>query len=69
MEPIKPGSKKMPDFNELEDRLIANATPEPTLVIKTNLDPKDSTVDNPYYQNTELTDTERFRDYFEERKE
>jgi hypothetical protein len=69
MEPRKPGSKKMPDFNELEDRLIANATPKPTLVIKTNLDPKDSTVDNPYYRNTELTDTERFRDYFEERKE
>jgi hypothetical protein len=69
MEPNKPGSKKMPDFKELDDRLIADATSKPMLVIKTNLDPKDSTVDNPYYQNLGLTDTDKFRNYFEERKE
>lgn len=66
MEPLKPGSKKMPDFEELDDRMIAKHTNEPMLVIKTNLDPKDSTEDNPYYQNKEETDTEEFRDYFEE---
>jgi hypothetical protein len=69
MESKDPGSKKMPDFKELDDRLIADAPSKPMLVIKTNLDPKDSTVDNPYYQNLGLTDTEKFRDYFEERKE
>ncbi|CAM3631931.1 hypothetical protein [Cytobacillus oceanisediminis] len=66
MEPLKPGSKKMPDFEELDDRMIAKHTNEPMLVIKTNLDPKDSTEDNPYYKNKEETDTEEFRDYFEE---
>ncbi|MBT2688755.1 hypothetical protein J7I93_11225 [Bacillus sp. ISL-47] len=66
MDPLKPGSKKMPDFEELDDRMIAQHTNEPMLVIKTNLDPKNSTEDNPYYQNKEETDTEEFRDYFEE---
>ena len=69
MEPNKPGSKNLPDFNELDDRLIANATPDPTLVIKTNLDPKDPTENNPYYQNIGISDMEKFRDYFEERKD
>lgn len=69
MKPNKPGSKELPDFKELEDRLIAEAPSEPMLVIKTNLDPKDVTEDNPYYRNMGLTDTEQFRDYFEERKE
>lgn len=66
MDPLKPGSKKMPDFEKLDDRMIAKHTNEPMLVIKTNLDPKDSTEDNPYYKNKEETDTEEFRDYFEE---
>ncbi len=69
MEQNKPGNKELPDFKELEDRLIAEAPSEPMLVIKTNLDPMDSTEDNPYYQNKGLTDTEKFRDYFEERKD
>lgn len=69
MEPNKPGSKTMPDFKELGDRLIADATSKPMLVIKTNLDPKDSTEDNPYYENLGLTDTDEFRNYFEEHKE
>ena len=43
-EPKQPGNKELPDFNELNDRLIAERrTSGPTLVIKTNLDPKDST--------------------------
>ncbi|WP_394583993.1 hypothetical protein [Cytobacillus firmus] len=66
MDPIKPGSQKMPDFEELDDRMIAGHTSGPTLVIKTNLDPKNSTEDNPYYKNKTETDTEEFRDYFEE---
>ncbi|PWW31804.1 hypothetical protein DFO73_10158 [Cytobacillus oceanisediminis] len=66
MDPLKPGSKQMPDFEELDDRMIAKHTNEPMLVIKTNLDPKDSTENNPYYKNKEKTDTNEFRDYFEE---
>lgn len=68
MEPRKPGSDKLPDFEQLEDRVIANHTEAPMLVIKTNLDPEDSTVDNPYYKNKDLTDTKEFRDYFNEKK-
>lgn len=53
----------MPDFKELNDRMIAQGTTGPTLVIKTNLDPKDATEDNPYYQNK---DREAFKEFFEE---
>ncbi len=66
MEPQQPGSRKMPDFKELNDRLIVEQSPQPFLVIKTNLDPKDATEDNPYYQNKELTDKEAFLDFFKE---
>jgi hypothetical protein len=69
MKPNNPGNEELPDFKELEDRLIAEAPSKPMLVIKTNLDPNDSTEDNPYYRNMGLTNTEQFRDYFEERKE
>lgn len=65
-EPKLPGNKKLPDFEELNDRLITErSTAGPTLVIKSNLDPKDSTVDNPYFQNDNKTDIKAFRDYFE----
>lgn len=68
VEPRKPGSDKLPDFEQLDDRVIAQHTEAPMLVIKTNLDPKDSTVDNPYYKNKNLTDTKEFRDYFEDKR-
>lgn len=58
-------NKKLPDFKQLEDRIIANPSPSPMLVIKTNLDPKDVTEDNPYLQN-KVQDEKEFRDYFEE---
>ncbi|WP_174734895.1 hypothetical protein [Mesobacillus harenae] len=66
MEPKTPGNENMPDFKELEDRVIAEHTPSPMLVIKTNLDPKEPTEDNPYYENRKLTDTNAFKEYFEE---
>jgi hypothetical protein len=65
MEP-KPGSKNLPDFDSLNDRIIAEHSSGPMIVIKTNVDPKDSTEDNPYYENKSKTDTKAFRDYFEE---
>lgn len=65
--PKKPGSKKLPDFNKLTDRIIAETrTSGPSLVIKTNLDPQDSTVNNPYFENKKLTDTDEFRNFFED---
>lgn len=66
VDPMKPGSDKLPDFDQLNDRIIAKHTDQPIFVIKTNLDPKDSTEDNPYFTNKEQTDTKQFRDYFEE---
>lgn len=66
MEPQQPGRKNMPDFKELTDRLIVEQSPQPFLVIKTNLDPKDATEDNPYVQNKEIKDKEAFLDFFKE---
>ena len=66
-EPFKPGNEKLPDFKELEDRVISKTRISgPTLVIKTNLDPDNPTEDNPYYQNKERTDKEKFEDFFSE---
>ncbi|MEH7125754.1 hypothetical protein V7122_25625 [Bacillus sp. JJ1532] len=66
-EPSQPGSQKLPDFDNLNDRIIApQRSSGPTLVIKTNLDPKDSTVENPYYVNDKSTDMKEFRDFFED---
>lgn len=66
-EPNQPGNKKLPDFDELNDRVIADQSISgPTLVIKTNLDPKDSTVDNPYYQHEGKGAKKQFRDFFEQ---
>ncbi|KOP83013.1 hypothetical protein ACFFHH_07010 [Cytobacillus solani] len=66
-EPRQPGNQSLPDFNELNDRIIAKRrTTGPMLEIKTNLDPKDSTIDNPYLQNKNNTDLKTFRAFFEE---
>lgn len=56
----------MPDFDQLNDRIIAESPAGPHLVIKTNLDPKNSTENNPYYHNEETKNPKQFRDYFEE---
>lgn len=65
-EPRQPGSKQMPEFKNLTDRMIADTPNGPFLAIKTNLDPKDATEDNPYYQNKQRTDKQAFLDYFKE---
>jgi hypothetical protein len=56
---------QMPDFDSLDDRIIAKEPNTPMIVIKTNLDPKDSTIDNPYYTNKDQADTKEFREFFE----
>lgn len=65
MEPKQPGNKKMPDFNQLTDRMIADSPSEPMLVIKTNLDPKGAAGNNPYYRNGEVKNAKAFKNYFE----
>ncbi|PLS16477.1 hypothetical protein CVD28_15420 [Bacillus sp. M6-12] len=66
MEPQKPGSKNMPDFKELEDRMLEPRNPQPTLVIKTNLDPENPEEYNPYVQNATTNHKEKFNKFFEE---
>ncbi|MBV7503687.1 hypothetical protein KW850_00220 [Bacillus sp. sid0103] len=66
MEPKQPGNKNMPDFDQLNDRIIAESSPSPMLVIKTNLDPKEATENNPYYHNTEVNSAKKIKEYFEE---
>ncbi|MDF2856469.1 MAG: hypothetical protein K0Q87_2320 [Neobacillus sp.] len=66
MESKLPGNKNMPDFDQLNDRFIAEQPSEPHIIIKTNLDPEDSTENNPYYHGTETKNPKAFKDYFEE---
>jgi len=66
MEPKQPGNKKLPDFDQLNDRIIADRPSEVMLVIKSNLDPKDSTENNPYYHDKETNVPKEFREFFEE---
>jgi hypothetical protein len=62
----KAGNQNLPDFKELNDRIIADASDEPMLVIKTNLDPKNATEENPYYKESESDNREEFTSFFEE---
>jgi hypothetical protein len=66
MEPKQPGSKSLPNFKEMTDRVHANPGTGPQLVIKTNLDPSEVTEENPYVQSEQPTDPEEFRNYFKE---
>jgi hypothetical protein len=60
-------NKDMPDFQHLNDRIIANPSPEPSIVIKTNLDPKEPTDENPYFIEGK-SDEEKFSSYFSEKE-
>lgn len=66
MDPMKPGNKKTPDFDQLNDRVIMETPSMPSLVIKTNLDPKDSTENNPYFHGHGNKDSKKFKAFFEE---
>lgn len=66
-EPNQLGNKQLPDFNELNDRMIVEKTSTPIFVMKTNLDPKDSTVENPYYHGEQTKDPQALRDFFEKK--
>ncbi|MCL6570334.1 MAG: hypothetical protein K6T88_01450 [Bacillus sp. (in: Bacteria)] len=66
MEPKQPSNKRLPNFDQQNDRIIAESSPTPMLVIKTNLDPKDAAENNPYYQNAAVKNPKALKDYFEE---
>ncbi|MFC0271653.1 hypothetical protein ACFFIX_09305 [Metabacillus herbersteinensis] len=54
----------LPDFKEMSDRVIADASASPSLVIKTNLDTTDTGQLNPYAsKNKESKD---FKNFFKE---
>lgn len=55
---------KLPDFNELNDRLIAEPSSSPTLVIKTNLDLENSNESNPY--NDKDHTSKEFKNFFKD---
>ncbi|MBG9943399.1 hypothetical protein ABE237_07390 [Brevibacillus formosus] len=40
----------LPDFKQLDDRLIAQPPTSPILAIRTNLDKEPNDIDNPYVQ-------------------
>lgn len=40
----------LPDFKQLDDRLIAQPPASPILAIRTNLDREPNDIDNPYVQ-------------------
>jgi hypothetical protein len=66
MEPRQPGNKKIADFDQLNDRIILESTPTPMIVIKTNLDPKNVTENNPYYDDEDVKNPKAVKNYFEE---
>lgn len=66
MKPKQSGNTSLPDFKEMTDRVVAEPANGVQLVIKTNLDPSDATVDNPYFKNEQITDSEQFKEYFKE---
>ncbi|GGD11330.1 hypothetical protein [Pontibacillus salipaludis] len=57
-----------PTFDELSDRFIGEANEQPSLSMKTNLDPKDVTKDNPYFDKTKKhtpEEIESFKKFFQ----
>lgn len=66
MEPKQPGNKNLPDFDQLNDRIIAESPSSPMFVIKTNLDPQDAEENNPYYQEAEVKNPKKLKNFFEE---
>lgn len=65
-------NKKTPDFDKLNDRVIAEASPSPTFTMRTNLDNDDALEDNPYYSSEDVRSEEerkKFKTFFNESEE
>nr|WP_180994237.1 hypothetical protein [Bacillus sp. Marseille-P3661] len=59
-------NRNSPDFDQLNDRVIADSTSAPTFVIKTNLDPKNIKEENPYYnEHASPTEKEKLKEFFD----
>ncbi len=66
-EPLQPGNKDLPDFKELDDRIIAErCTSKPVFVLKTNLDPEDPSEENPYFKKGNDKNSEALKDFFDD---
>ncbi|KAA0550445.1 hypothetical protein FZW96_02425 [Bacillus sp. BGMRC 2118] len=57
-------NKNMPDFDSLSDRVVAEHTDKPIFAMKTNLDPKTPSEDNPYYNNVNSSEEKQKLDEF-----
>lgn len=60
--------KNQPNFNELNDRFIGETPDHPSLSMRTDLDPKDVTKDNPYFDETKehtQEEMEKFKKFFQ----
>jgi hypothetical protein len=54
----------LPDFNELNDRIIADPPSSPSIVIKTNLDSDNIEKENPYSNHSETSTN--FKNFFKD---
>ena len=62
----KKNTEQLPDFDDLNDRVIAEAPSSPTLVIKTNLDAKSAVEENPYYNSkASKEEKEKLEEFFD----
>lgn len=60
-------NSNIPNFDHLNDRVIAEGINHPTLSIKTNLDSKSSLENNPYYDKSKeysKEELEKFKKFF-----
>lgn len=58
-------NNNLPDFDSLSDRVIAEHTHQPIFAMKTNLDPKTPSEENPYYKNvTDNEEKKKLDEYF-----
>ncbi|MGR3762680.1 hypothetical protein [Rossellomorea sp. NS-SX7] len=63
---MEKGKKELPDFKQLDDRIIAEPPQGPFFEMKTNLDTQEST-DNPYISSeTSNEEMEKIKRFFEE---
>ena len=67
MEKHTPGNKKMPNFNQLTDRIIAEPSKGPFIVMKTNLDNNSIEEENPYFEVAKEEDKPTLREFFEDK--
>jgi hypothetical protein len=63
---VEKGKKELPDFKQLDDRIIAEPSQGPFFEVKTNLD-KPVTDDNPYISSeTSNEEIEKIKRFFED---